>query len=126
MRYSIKAIDARSPHTAGHSGRVAKYCVRMAHAINEEPEGRLGQIKFSAQEIEELRMAGWLHDIGKIGVRESILEKTNKLTANQIEVISERFEGIKNQVNAWFIEKKFEALLEKKPVPDSLDIERRQ
>jgi len=126
VRYSIKAIDARSPHTAGHSGRVAKYCVRMAHAINEEPEGRLGQIKFSAQEIEELRMAGWLHDIGKIGVRESILEKTNKLTANQIEVISERFEGIKNQVNARFIEKKFEALFENKSVPDSLDIERRQ
>ena len=38
----------------------------------------------------------------------------------------ERFEGIKNQVNARFIEKKFEALLEKKSVSDSLDIERRQ
>jgi len=126
VRYSIKAIDARSPHTAGHSGRVAKYCVRMAQAINEEPEGRLGQIKFSAQEIEELRMAGWLHDIGKIGVPESILEKTNKLTANRIEVISERFEGVKTQVNARFIEKKLEALLEKKSVPDSLNIERQQ
>jgi len=126
VRYSIKAIDARSPHTAGHSGRVAKYCVRIAQAINDETAGRLGRINFSAQEIEELRMAGWLHDIGKIGVRESVLEKTNKLTANQIEIISERFEGIKNQVNARFSEKKFEALLEKEPVPDAVDVERRQ
>ncbi|MFQ5640617.1 MAG: HD domain-containing phosphohydrolase [bacterium] len=126
VRYSVKAIDARSPHTAGHSGRVSKYCVRMAQAINDASEGRLGQIYFSEQEVEEIRMAGWLHDIGKIGVRESVLEKTNKLSAHQIEVISERFEGIKSQVNAQFIEKKFEALLENNTVPDSLDAERRQ
>ncbi len=95
VRYSAKAIDARSPHTAGHSGRVAMYCVRMAHAINEETGGRLGPIHFSPEEIEELRMAGWLHDIGKIGVREAVLEKTTKLNAAQMQVITERFEAIR-------------------------------
>lgn len=108
VRYSAKAIDARSPHTAGHSGRVAKYCVRMAEAINRETEGSLGETRFTAQEIEELRMAGWLHDIGKIGVRESVLEKTNKLTDDQMQVIAERFEGIKLRIENEFLMKQHE------------------
>jgi HD-GYP domain-containing protein (c-di-GMP phosphodiesterase class II) len=108
VRYSAKAIDSRSPHTAGHSGRVAKYSVRMARAINEETAGRLGKIQFSEEEIEELRMAGWLHDIGKIGVRESVLEKTTKLTDDQIGVIAERFEGIKRWLQTQVLERKIQ------------------
>lgn len=106
VRYSAKAIDARSPHTAGHSGRVAKYSVRIARAINEAKEGRLGKIYFSPEEIEELRMAAWLHDIGKIGVRESVLEKVTKLNSDQIKTIEERFETIKNWVKNKYLEKK--------------------
>ncbi|MDQ7053660.1 MAG: GAF domain-containing protein, partial [candidate division KSB1 bacterium] len=83
VRYSAKAIDARSPHTAGHSGRVARYSVRIMEAINEEKNGRFADVHFSPQEIEEMKMAGWLHDIGKIGVREAVLEKENKLTHDQ-------------------------------------------
>lgn len=98
VRYSAKAIDARSPHTAGHSGRVAKYSVRIASAVNEEETGPLANVSFSPEEIEEIRMAGWLHDIGKIGVRESVLEKMNKLTDDQLEVIRERFECIKQSI----------------------------
>jgi len=110
VRYSATAIDARSPHTAGHSGRVAKYCVRIAIAINEEKEGRLGQICFTPEEIEELRIAGWLHDIGKIGVRESVLEKTTKLTDDQMEVIAERFESIKRGLQNHLLLAKVELL----------------
>lgn len=106
VRYSATAIDARSPHTAGHSGRVAKYCVRMANAVNEEAEGRLGKMCFSQEEVEELRMAGWLHDIGKIGVRESVLEKATKLNEDQMEVIAERFESIKSGLRNKLLEKK--------------------
>jgi len=98
VQYSAKAIDARSPHTAGHSGRVAKYAVRIANAINEENEGRLGNIYFTQTEIEELRIAGWLHDIGKIGVRESVLEKANKLSDDRVEIIRQRFETIKQGI----------------------------
>lgn len=95
VRYSAKAIDARSPHTAGHSGRVAKYSVRLAQAINEEKGGRFAQVKFTPDQLEELRMAAWLHDIGKIGVKEAVLEKMNKLTDVQMEVIRQRFETIR-------------------------------
>ena len=95
VRYSAKAIDSRSPHTAGHSGRVAKYAVRMAESLNEIKEGSLAQYKFSSEQIEELRMCGWLHDIGKIGVKEAVLEKTTKLNEAEMETICQRFETIK-------------------------------
>jgi HD-GYP domain-containing protein (c-di-GMP phosphodiesterase class II) len=95
VRYSAKAIDSRSPHTAGHSGRVAKYAVRIAEAINEEKDGPLAKFKFSPEQIEELRMCGWLHDIGKIGVKEAVLEKTTKLNEAEMETVSQRFEAIK-------------------------------
>ncbi len=110
VRYSAKAIDARSPHTAGHSGRVAKYSVRIADSINRETEGRLGETHFSPEEIEELRMAGWLHDIGKIGVRESVLEKANKLTRVELEVIRQRFEGIRVGIQNGYLREKVQAL----------------
>lgn len=95
VRYSAKAIDARSPHTAGHSGRVAKYSVKIMEAMNLEKEGRFAKIHFSPQEIEEMRMAGWLHDIGKIGVREAVLEKENKLNEDQMQVIQNRFDTVR-------------------------------
>ncbi len=95
VRYSATAIDARSPHTAGHSGRVAKYSMRLAQAINEEKDGYFGPIKFTPEQLEELRMAAWLHDIGKIGVKESVLEKANKLSDEKMEIIRHRFEVIR-------------------------------
>ncbi|MCG8606772.1 HD domain-containing protein, partial [bacterium] len=110
VRYSAKAIDARSPQTAGHSGRVARFSVRVAQAINEETEGRLGAIHFTPEEIEELRMAGWLHDIGKIGVSESVLEKSNKLSDERLKVICERFETIKLAIKNHYLQQKIELL----------------
>ncbi len=95
VHYSVKAIDSRSRHTAGHSSRVAKYARRFAEAINEETEGRLGQIKFTPEQLEELHMCGLLHDIGKIGVKEAVLEKTTKLNEAQMDAIASRFEAIK-------------------------------
>jgi HD-GYP domain-containing protein (c-di-GMP phosphodiesterase class II) len=95
VHYSVKAIDSRSRHTAGHSSRVAKYSKRFAEAINEESDGRLGQIKFTPEQIEELHMCGLLHDIGKIGVKEAVLEKTTKLNDAQMEAVASRFEAIK-------------------------------
>jgi HD-GYP domain-containing protein (c-di-GMP phosphodiesterase class II) len=95
VRYSASAIDARSPHTAGHSRRVATYCLRLARAVNEETDGPLARVSFSDKEMEELNYAAWLHDIGKIGVREEVLEKVDRLTPAAMELIANRFEMIK-------------------------------
>ncbi|RIK74733.1 hypothetical protein DCC62_14705 [candidate division KSB1 bacterium] len=108
VRYSAKAIDSRSPHTAGHSGRVARYSMRIAEAINDEREGFFAGIKFSPEQLEELRMAGWLHDIGKIGVKEAVLEKITKLNDAQMETIAERFTAIKSSLVIESLKQKFE------------------
>lgn len=63
------AIDARDPYTYYHSSNVTKYSVRLAQ-----------EIKLSNKTIENIRYAGLLHDIGKIGIRDDILLKPAKLT----------------------------------------------
>lgn len=66
-------------------------------------------------------MAGWLHDIGKIGVRESVLEKTNKLTDDQLEVISQRFEAIKRGLQNALLETRLAHLAEPLGAPEEFE-----
>jgi HD-GYP domain-containing protein (c-di-GMP phosphodiesterase class II) len=71
-----RAIDAKSKWTAGHSERVAKYA--------EEIGMRLG---LPVPELRALTFSALLHDIGKIGVSEAILEKPARLTDDEFAVI---------------------------------------
>jgi HD-GYP domain-containing protein (c-di-GMP phosphodiesterase class II) len=91
MIYSVSAIDARSPHTAGHSRRVAAYGMALAQAVNDCHQGPFAGVCFSDLELEELRFSAWLHDIGKIGVRDALLEKKQKLHDCHLEAIHWRF-----------------------------------
>ncbi|HOT76218.1 MAG TPA: HD domain-containing phosphohydrolase [Candidatus Wallbacteria bacterium] len=77
VRYSATAIDERDPCTGGHSRRVVLYSVGLAAALGT----------FSQAQIKEIKYAAWLHDIGKIGVREAVLSKENKLTNTEIDVV---------------------------------------
>jgi len=95
IRYSATAIDARSPHTAGHSRRVAAYSKAIALAINEQDTEPFADVSFSREQLEELSYSAWLHDIGKIGVPEKILDKNNRLSDEAMESIVNRFELIK-------------------------------
>ena len=71
-----KTIDARDPVTAGHSQRVALYAGRLAAACN------LGQ-----SQIYQMDVAAFLHDIGKIGVRDDVLMKPGRLTDEEFKKI---------------------------------------
>ena len=95
IQYSVSAIDARSPFTAGHSKGVAKYTMALARAINETHDGLYGAVSFSPAELEELNYAAWLHDIGKIGVREWVLDKRSRLSEAETQALISRFESIK-------------------------------
>jgi putative nucleotidyltransferase with HDIG domain len=72
----VETIEARDPYTKKHSTRVTSYAVAIAEALGCPPE-----------EIEILNVAGNLHDIGKIGIRDSILLKPGRLTDKEFEVI---------------------------------------
>ena len=89
---SVVAIESRDPSTAGHSGRVAKLTVELAMATEQAPQARLQGIRFTTTDIREIRYASLLHDFGKVGVRESVLVKANKLHPHQLDALKIRFE----------------------------------
>ncbi|MEE9464252.1 MAG: HD domain-containing phosphohydrolase [Candidatus Neomarinimicrobiota bacterium] len=94
--YTVKAIDARSPHTAGHSSRVAKLSRRTAEDINLQTEGPFADVHFTDEELEEIWVAGLLHDVGKIGVPEAVLEKEHKLDGAKFTLVVDRLNKIRD------------------------------
>lgn len=91
---SVSAIEARDPSTAGHSERVAKYSLSLAESVNLHKAGPYGDLIFSAGQMTELRYAALLHDFGKVGVRESVLMKGNRLDDRSMELIHQRLKLI--------------------------------
>lgn len=86
VRALASAIEARDPVTKGHSRRVALYSEAIARAMN----------CFSDAQLKEILYAAWLHDVGKIGVREHILMKRHKLSEAEMETVRQRFSYIKS------------------------------
>ncbi|MDN8872754.1 hypothetical protein Q0M10_14115, partial [Staphylococcus aureus] len=74
------------------SGRVASLTVTLAEATEMAPDGPYKELSFSAEQIQEIRYASLLHDFGKIGVREPVLVKAEKLYPHELEVLKQRFE----------------------------------
>jgi PAS domain S-box-containing protein/putative nucleotidyltransferase with HDIG domain len=70
------AIDAKSSWTAGHSGRVTEYALLLGRKIG-----------LSDQELRDLELAGLLHDVGKLGTYDAILDKNGVLTDEEYEII---------------------------------------
>ena len=88
------AIDEKSPYTAGHVFRVANLTEKIALEVNSATTGKFAPISFSADELAEIRMAAWLHDVGKITTPEHLMDKATKLEAifDRIELIRHRVE----------------------------------
>ncbi len=93
IRASVTAIEARDPATSGHSDRVAVLTVEFARAVHQCTTGPLRTMEFSEEQIRELRYAALLHDFGKIGVRESVLSKRQKLYPHEMETILLRLDS---------------------------------
>ncbi|MGB0564406.1 MAG: HD-GYP domain-containing protein [Spirulinaceae cyanobacterium] len=112
VRASIQVIESRDPTTSGHSERVADLTVRLAQEVSTVKAGPLYNLNFNAQQIQEIRYAALLHDFGKIGVPEAILNKRHKLYPEQLEVIRQRF-GVAQRSLQWqCAEQKFQYLLQ--------------
>jgi HD-GYP domain-containing protein (c-di-GMP phosphodiesterase class II) len=93
------AIDEKSPSTAGHVLRVAELTERMAFEVNRVDTGPLAAVHFDEDELAELRMAAWMHDVGKITTPEHIIKKSTKLETifDRIELIRCRIELLKKE-----------------------------
>ena len=70
------AIDSRDNYTGGHSEMVTEYSLRIAE-----------QLGFDEERLETIRVAGLLHDVGKIGISDTILNKPGRLTEDEMEII---------------------------------------
>lgn len=73
MRALAMAIDARDSYTANHSDRVSRFAVALAQELG-----------LGADVVQTIEYAGLLHDIGKIGIAENILNKTSSLTSEEM------------------------------------------
>ncbi len=97
VRASVVAIESRDPTTAGHSDRVAVLTVDLARAAEKAPPAgpEYAGLRFSADDLKQLRYAALLHDFGKVGVREHVLVKADKLYPHERERLEARFELIR-------------------------------
>lgn len=78
VRALAEAIDGKDTYTRGHSERVMKYSVLIAQYMD-----------LSEEEIEDIRIAGILHDVGKIGIDDKILKKPAALTDDEYKIMKQ-------------------------------------
>ena len=108
---AVTAIESRDPTTSGHSERVATLTVGLAEAVDRGGEGPYRDLRFSREELRELRYAGLLHDFGKVGVREQVLVKQKKLYPADLELIQHRFAYLMQAADLDFERERAEYLL---------------
>jgi HD-GYP domain-containing protein (c-di-GMP phosphodiesterase class II) len=97
IRTIATAIDEKSPYTGGHVRRVSELTMAIAEKINKSVEGPYADICFDEDELKELHISAWLHDVGKITTPEYIVDKGKKLETvyNRMEALKARFEVLK-------------------------------
>ena len=114
------AIDEKSPYTGGHCQRVPELTMMLAEAVNETSEGPLADFVMSDEDRYELRIAGLLHDCGKVTTPVHVVDKATKLQTlfDRIELIDTRFEILKRDARIEALEQKLSAAT--KPLLDEL------
>ncbi len=110
VRASVTAIEARDPTTSGHSERVAVLTVGLAEVVDRLDSPRFRGVRFTADQLQEIRYASLLHDFGKVGVREKVLIKGKKLYVGEMMLIRQRFAYIKRSLEAELLRGQMEAL----------------
>ncbi len=91
VRASVKVIESRDPCTFGHSERVAELTVQLGKEVNSLRHGYFSSLYFDDRQLQEMRYAALLHDFGKVGVPERVLNKQKKLHPEQLAQIQARF-----------------------------------
>ena len=113
VKASVTAIESRDPTTSGHSFRVANLTVALAETVDRATDGMYQGIRFTRDQMKEIRYASLLHDFGKVGVREEVLVKAKKLYPAQLELIKQRFHFVKRSMQVESLQNKLDYVLEK-------------
>ena len=112
VKVMATAIDEKSPVTGGHIRRVADLTLTMAEFIHEHDQGKFKDVKFSPDQMYELRIAAYMHDIGKVTTPVEIVEKAKKLQTifDRMHFVRLRMDYIIQKVKLENQEKKIELL----------------
>ena len=115
------AIDEKSPYTNGHIIRVAELSEKLAEVVDVTTDGPYGGVAYSPDQLTEIRLAAWMHDVGKITTPEHIIDKGTKLEtlSDRIEVIRHRIEILKRDVEIRRLRKALQDAGGEQPVVES-------
>ena len=104
------AIDEKSPYTGGHCQRVPVLTMMLAEAVNENGDGPLRDFRMSDKDRYELKIAGLLHDCGKVTTPVHVVDKATKLETifDRIHLLDTRFEVLKRDVEIEALKRKLE------------------
>lgn len=110
------AIDEKSSYTAGHVRRVAELTECIAREVSRMDFGSFKDFTLTDEELAEIRMAAWMHDVGKITTPEYVVDKATKLQTvhDRIEIIRCRFEILKRDAEI----RRLKKLLDRNEVDD--------
>jgi len=94
------AIDEKSPYTGGHCQRVPVLTMLLAEAVNDTKEGPLRDFMMTEKDRYELKIAGLLHDCGKVTTPVHVVDKATKLETlyDRVHLIDTRFEVLKRDL----------------------------
>lgn len=100
------AIDDKSPYTGGHCERVPILTMMLAEAANRTKQGALSDFNLTDKDRYELKIAGLLHDCGKITTPVHVVDKATKLQTifDRIHLVDTRFEVLKRDVRIEMLE----------------------
>jgi HD-GYP domain-containing protein (c-di-GMP phosphodiesterase class II) len=113
------AIDEKSPYTGGHCQRVPMLTMMLAEAVNDCDYGSLCDFRLSEDELYELKIAGLLHDCGKITTPVHVVDKATKLETlfDRIHLLDTRFEVLKRDAEIAWLRARLAALEGDTPPP---------
>ncbi|HNH48053.1 MAG TPA: HD domain-containing phosphohydrolase, partial [Myxococcota bacterium] len=98
VQASVQAIESRDPTTGGHSLRVAELSRSLALEVHDAEAPELAGLRFTSEQITELNYAALLHDFGKVGVREEVLQRGTRLHPMELANTALRFRMVAMQL----------------------------
>ncbi len=110
------AIDEKSPYTGGHCQRVPVLTMMLAEAVNDTYRGPLKEFNMTEKDRYELKIAGLLHDCGKVTTPVHVVDKATKLETifDRINLVDTRFEVLKRDAESVSLKQKLELARQRK------------
>ncbi len=117
------ALDEKSPFTGGHIRRVVSLVMMIVEAVNATDSQPFQDVVFSQDEMEELRLAAWMHDVGKIAIPYYLIDKATKLQAfcDRMDGITTRFHLLAREIENRYLRQKLVLLQQNTETPSRFE-----